>query len=451
MKSQQQHMDLAWVDHLKEKYFCDTQKVVKLKPGEYLLKQNQENKRLFLVLEGAVAGYLSSDTGSKQEVFKSEENMFVGVHSFFSKSFSAYADVIALEDSKLAFIHSDNVEESPGFTIQDFVPVIVHELSARQIFTKDVMFEKEAAMKKLFQSEKLATLGQMAAGLAHELNNAIGVLNGNSQWIAEEIYNYFKETEIQTVFANFEKGFNRGQHLSSNVVREKRKNLEKKYNVSSGTAKKLARIGLAEKNISYFHEMEDFEQTIDRIYYFWEMGVALHDMRVASHHAVHVLNSIKQLSVADQERHEVHPEDTIREALTLLKKLLTEIDVQYDEKKLPAIHANKGELVQIWVNIIKNACESMVNARIEHPVLKINTGHEKKNIWIEITDNGPGIPEEAQKKIFRPNFTTKKGGLSFGLGLGLSIVQRLVDSYNGKIQVKSKKGETTFKIILPVN
>ncbi len=447
--SQQQHMDIHLVNKLKEKYFCNEQNVVSVSTGEYLLKQGQENKRLFLVMEGLVAGYLHGQSGNR-EVFKSEKNMFVGVHSFFSKSYTAYANVMALKDSKLAFIEAEVVEKQPGYTIEDFVPVIVHELSARQIFTKDVMFEKEAALKKLFQSDKLATLGQMAAGLAHELNNAIGVLNGNSQWLAQEIYTYFKETEIHTIFSNFEKGFSRGQYLSSNEVRKRKKAFEKQWNISSNAAKKLARIGFDNTELKQMNGLEEEQEIIDRIYHFWEMGVALHDMRIASRHAVHVLNSIKQLSVSDQERQPVNPGDTIREALTLLKKLLSEVEVKYTPSELPQITANTGELVQIWVNIIKNACESMLHAGIENPVIEIETTTERRSIRVSISDNGPGIPEDKLSKIFQPNFTTKKGGLSFGLGLGLSIVQRLVDGYNGRIDVKSMKGKTTFIIKLPV-
>ena len=93
----------------------------------------------------------------------------------------------------------------------------------------------------------------------------------------------------------------------------------------------------------------------------------------------------------------------------------------------------------------------MLNAEVKQPKLIIETGKKRGLAWISVTDNGPGIPEETRQKIFQPNFTTKKGGLSFGLGLGLAIVQRLVDSYNGKIEVNSKKGRTNFTIRIPVN
>ena len=70
-------------------------------------------------------------------------------------------------------------------------------------------------------------------------------------------------------------------------------------------------------------------------------------------------------------------------------------------------------------------------------------------VRVSITNNGPDIPADIHEKIFHPNFTTKKLGLDFGLGLGLSIVRRLVDSYNGTIELTSNNGETTFSINLP--
>jgi signal transduction histidine kinase len=67
-----------------------------------------------------------------------------------------------------------------------------------------------------------------------------------------------------------------------------------------------------------------------------------------------------------------------------------------------------------------------------------------------VEDNGPGIPKSLRQKIFQPNVTTKVNGLTFGLGLGLSIVQRIVESYNGEISVESEEGKTTFTVNIPI-
>lgn len=450
MKPSHLHIDPKLIRELQKKYFNDPSKVVSLRKGEFLMHQNMPNNRLYLLLKGELAGYLDTGSGSSQETFHTEENQFVGVHSFFSEDFSAYADVVALKPCKLAYIDREDFKEDElESNLKDFVPVIVHELSARQVYARDLMQEKEAAMKKLYESDKLATLGQMAAGLAHELNNAIGVMNGNSEWLAGEVFKYFKNTEIDRVFSNFEKGFTDGQMLSSMEVRKERKQLEKNLKLPVSAAKKLAKIGIGEKDIRDFLELEEFEEMIDRMYYFWEMGVAIHDILLATRHAVHVLNSIKQLSVSDQAREEIELDDTFSEALVLLKTALRQVELNRKTTEGISIIANKGELVQIWVNIIKNACESMLQSGTKNPSLIVESTRKRGYAWVRITDNGPGIPADLQEKIFRPNFTTKKGGLSFGLGLGLSVVQRLVDSYNGKIEVFSKKGKTSFIIKLP--
>lgn len=444
-------IDQDLVKRIKKKYFFDTQKMVFLKAGETLLKQDQPNKRLFLVLSGQVVGISTLNGESQQELFRAGKNKFVGMHSFFSKSYKAFSDVVATEDTQLTYMNADDFKEPEYYLTDDFAPILVSELYTRQLISNEIAQEKEAALKKLHQKDKMATLGQMAAGLAHELNNAIGVINGNSEWIAKEVYEHFKISENSTNLSLFERGFEKGQYNSSNQVRELKRLFEKLYDLSPSTAKKLAKIGFDEKSVLALLKDESIDEQCEKMHQSWELGVALHDIIQTSRHAVHVLKSVKQLSVSDYERNELDVNDTIREALTLLHNLVKKVEVDFKINDLKPLIANQGELVQIWVNIIKNACESMLNAKTENASLIIETKCKKNSIWVNITDNGPGIPNELNKKIFQPNFTTKKGGLSFGLGLGLSIVQRLVESYNGKIDVSSKKGQTSFSIIIPIN
>lgn len=435
---------------LKKKYFYDSNNTISLEQGDYLVKQNETNKRLYLVLKGSVAGYLDRGEQRKQLVFHVDEDMIVGFHSFFSKTFLAYADVIAQEKTKLAYIEYDDVSKGGSCAyLEDFLPLLVNELSSRQLLTQELMQEKEAAMKKLYQSDKLATLGQLAAGLAHELNNAIGVIKGNSEWIAQRVSDYFKGTERKEIFSIFSKGFGKGQYLSSNEVRDKKRKIEKEFKLKTPLAKKIAKIDYDAKEVEQLLKQDNVDDLLDRMHQFWEMGVAIHDILLASSHGAHVLKSIKELSVTDQERHELELDYTIREALTLLKNVVRDVEVDYQPGKVASIIANSGELVQIWVNIIKNGCESMLTSKVKKPTVTITTGGNASFAWIRISDNGPGIPTDLLEKIFRPNFTTKKGGLSFGLGLGLSIVQRLVDSYNGRIEVDSVAGKTSFTIFIP--
>jgi len=438
--------------YLKATYFNEPTKRITLKRGDILLKHEQKNSRLYLVEEGLLAGYIHGNSGIKDKVFTTGKNLFVGVHSFFSDSDESYAEVVAEKDSVLAYIDNDDYTGDSRKQLSfDFQPVLVHELSSRQMFLHRVMQEKETALKKLFQAEKMASLGQMAAGIAHELNNTIGVIQGNIEWLGDEVFSYLRGANDKDILEYFKLGLEKGSQVSSKDARAERKKLAGEYKISEALAKKMSRIGLQRGELTKYRDKQHFNEYAEELYHAWQLGTAIHDMLLASRHSRHVLSTVKQLAVTNQERVEVQVNETIDESLTLLKSLIRRVNVEKNFGILEPINANQGELVQIWINIIKNSCESMLNAGTENPFLQISSEQRNDLITVKIIDNGPGIPHDMKDKIFQPNFTTKKGGLSFGLGLGLSIVQRLVDSYNGKIEVESTSKKTEFKIHLPVS
>ncbi|PIE85992.1 MAG: hypothetical protein CSA05_02745 [Bacteroidia bacterium] len=442
-------MEKKIIAKLREKYF-DNKNVLELKKGEILMVKGQENRRLFLVLEGSLAGLVSEDK-EKIEVFRSGEDMLVGLHSFFSRTFFAYSEVVALEDSKLSYIAYEDDKVRPDEFLEDFLPVIIDALFERQLFAKKLMMKQEEALKRNLHRDKLATLGQMAEGIAHELNNAIGVIRGNEEWLEKEIFNYIKDKESPEVFSNFEKGYDNGQNLSSAEVRKNKQFIEKKLKLSTSYAKKLAQLGFGKEEIKSKNFKNPTDEVIDNMHHFWKMGVAIHDIILASEHAADVINSVKLLGSSEREQTDVNVNRTLDEALVLVQKQTEGIKVSLEkEDNLPLIKANDTELKQVWINLIKNACESLKASETENPEVKVTSEKKKDEIWISINDNGPGIPNELKEKIFRPNFTTKKGGLSFGLGIGLSVVQKYVDQYKGTIDVKSKPGKTTFYIKLPI-
>lgn len=111
---------------------------------------------------------------------------------------------------------------------------------------------------------------------------------------------------------------------------------------------------------------------------------------------------------------------------------------------MPDVPAYVGELNQVWNNLIDNA----IYALPKNGELTIETRLEDKNAVVNITDNGPGIPDEIISRIFDPFFTTKKVGE--GTGIGLDIVNRIVKHHNGKITVTSENRKTSFTVFLPL-
>ncbi|MCZ8021657.1 MAG: ATP-binding protein [Cyclobacteriaceae bacterium] len=432
---------------LKTRYFSNEKRILILKQGDVLLKGEEHNDKLFLILEGTLSCYLKNEEDKNYEVMKSTRNMFLGVYSFFSYEQKSYLTVIADTNVRLSYIErSDPVVENDMFAT-DFLPVIVNEIYLRQTLTQQMSREKQAAIQKLYESEKMILLGQLAAGLAHELNNAIGILERNTAWLMETISTKWIPENVKSIFNTTIVG---GLSFNSQQIRERAHWLEEKYKLSPKLAKQLAKTNLTESELR--EVIQGGSKSYDLMNDTTELAGVLHDMQIAAQQATHVVKSVKDLGANRKvEKAEVFLADTIQRALVLVKSFTKSISINLEIQTQGKLQATSGDWVQVWINLIKNGCESMLQANQVHPKINIRLFERDNHYQVEITDNGTGISPEIADKIFQPSFTTKVSGLSFGLGLGLSIVKKIVDSYNGGIQVKSKQGETTFIIIIPKN
>ncbi len=176
----------------------------------------------------------------------------------------------------------------------------------------------------------------------------------------------------------------------------------------------------------------------------------MRDMAVAAQHAAHVVKSVKYLATQDTTLEQLDVNKSIGEALILLSSPLRKLELKLDLGELPPVPASKGELVQVWCNLIRNAAESLAADPSRKGVITVTSRARDQEVVVSVVDNGPGIPQHVLPKIFHPNYTTKEQGLEFGLGLGLPIVERIVSSYGGRIDVTSKPGRTEFKVTLPI-
>lgn len=442
------------IDWLKRTYFSDPAKRITLADGEELLQPGQYNDRLFLILEGMLTGYIEHSTGDRFETFRSGKDNLVGAYSFFSNTHQSYSTVRAEGLTQVAYIAQRDITGEDGFAYGEFaariLPVIVDEIYIRQLLAQRMSIENQEAMKRLAQAEKLATLGQMAAGLAHELNNAIGVILRKAEWLSDRVSEYIQEKDTRNLYPFFQRGLQLGQSLGSRELRSRRRELENRFGFKPHIAKTLAKIGMPDTELQKYQR--SIRQVADRANYYYETGLALHDMLIAARHANKVLGSVRELGAST--RGAPIPTDinqTLLEAVSLLDEKLRRIKLKLHlGDALPEVTANPSDWVQVWVNIIKNAVEAMEETPSSQATLHIRSGSDDHTLTVAITDNGPGIPPGLRDEIFQPNFTTKKEGLSFGLGLGLSIVQKIVETYEGNIEVESHPGETTFRVRIPV-
>ena len=440
-------MDAEKLKPLIERYFSAPERQMTLKAGTVLIEQGGINERLYYVVSGKLAGFYSEgrdseDEGESTQVLSASEGAFVGVHSFFSGKWTASSTVVAEKDSQLSWIERADTESPDQYgslTVQ-FMPLIVSELSHRQMRAMRASLDKEKAMQQLSTAEQMTTLGQLAAGIAHELNNAVGVVSSKAARLETVVTRLILQTNPELI-SFFEVGLTQGQTYTSKEVRERGRVLEKKHKLAKDLARELAR-ALPEDG-----PVEDWLEQPELAMKAWQLGRDLYDLSLASLHTVGIVKSVKQLGRTEIAHDEVVDiNDTLTQAQALLQSDLRGISVLFNPATLPPFIGSQTELMQVWINILKNASDAL--RWTDDPKIEIHTRYSNGWFYITMGNNGPEIDEATRRKIFQPDFTTKKTGLSFGLGLGLSIVKRIVSGYGGSVAVKSDTERTIFRIKL---
>jgi two-component system NtrC family sensor kinase len=263
------------------------------------------------------------------------------------------------------------------------------------------------AQEQLMQSEKLASIGQLAAGVAHEINNPIGYVFSNFETLG---------TYIGRMLAMFES--------------------YQKAEASIGDAAVLASLRAQRASIDLDYLMED-------------IPVLMAESREGISRVRKIVQDLKDFSRVDanQEWQWANLHAGIDSTLNIVSnevKYKADVIKQYGQ--IPDIECQPSHINQVIMNIVINGAHAIT---AERGRITIRTGCDDVNVWIEIADNGAGIPKEILSRIFDPFFTTKPIGS--GTGLGLSLSYGIIQKHSGQIDVQSAPGSgTTFRITLPI-
>jgi signal transduction histidine kinase len=263
--------------------------------------------------------------------------------------------------------------------------------------------ELRAIQSQLIHQEKMASLGRLVAGIAHELNNPINFVHGNLPYLR----NYFEDLK---------KLVNSLDSLPDEYKKE---------------------IGALKKELRYEFLVKD----LDNI---------LADLNEGADRIRHIIRNLKSFSRLDEaELKEASLQEGIESTLKILSQYYgrDKIPAQCNFAELPPILCYPGQLNQVWMNLLSNAAQA-VEGRPE-PTVKVSTEMEDGKVLVTVSDNGAGIRPEVQSKIFEPFFTTKPVGQ--GTGLGLSICHSIIERHGGQIWCESTPVTgTTFRVRIPI-
>ncbi|MCW6049071.1 response regulator [Microcoleus sp. A2-C5] len=324
----------------------------------------------------------------------------------------------------------------------------------------------QATQEQLVQSEKMAALGQLIAGIAHEINTPLGAIRSSIGNITSFLDNnieslpvFFKElsAERQKDFLSLMYSSRQQNHsLSTREKREFKRGVKQELDSAGidnadSLASILVNIGL-QGNLQEFLPLlkdPDSENIIKTAYDFASIQRSARTIATATERAAKVVFALKSYARYDVngEKIEVNITEGIETVLTLYQNQLkqgVEIVRNYQDP-LPAVLCYPDELNQVWTNLIHNALQAMDN----QGTLTIDAFQQDTNVVVKITDTGNGISPEILPKIFEPFFTTKPAGE--GSGLGLDIVKKIIGKHQGKIDVESVLGNTAFTVSLPMN
>ena len=279
------------------------------------------------------------------------------------------------------------------------------EALRREKFEQQVLINRlEEAHNQLLQSEKMASIGQLAAGVAHEINNPVGFVHSNLGSLHQYVHGLL---ELLSMY----------EQCESELKDESRGALLKQ--------KKAIDLDYLRTDIgNLLRESQDGLQRIKRI---------VQDLKDFSH----VSESETQLS---------NLEDGLESTLNVVwNELKYKAEVIKDYGSLPEVECIPSQLNQVFMNLLVNAAQAIP----EHGKITIRTREKDGSACIEVSDTGTGISPENISRIFDPFFTTKPVGT--GTGLGLSIAHGIIRKHNGRLEVSSTPGKgTTFRITLPI-
>lgn len=440
--------DLDWLSEQAEP--------ISLKAGEILLEEGSPGKDAYIVLDGEFEVVKKSDRQNIVIAVR-EPGEVIGEMALLDQA-PRMATVRALRDSQLLKIRGEIFRQLLAQR-SSAAMAILHTVSKR-------LRQNEAMLR---QNEKMAALGTLSAGLAHELNNPASAVRRSADQLRSELLqwtqlsldlNHLDLTADQIEILNGLKAGIEAHGASPNAMDPLAQNdRESEMQTQLETWGAEDAWELAPALVSFGWDLPSltplqkaFEPPPLKLVLKWLASGStvfslIHEISIGTGRISEIVKSVKAYTFLDQAPvQEVDVHEGLENTLIILRHKTKEgvkITREFDPH-LPHIEAHGTELNQVWTNIIDNAIDAMRGSG----ELTLRTYVKNNNVVVEIQDNGPGIPPEIQQRIFEPFFTTKPPGS--GTGLGLHIAYTIVNNHYGQLRVQSEPGKTVFQATLPL-
>jgi signal transduction histidine kinase len=435
-------------------WFLGQAQELNIKPGEVYIQQGAPADAMFVLLEGQL--HIRGELGGQSIVFTFEAGEVGGRLPFSRMKQFTFSGRAAVQSRVLRF---------PAERFPELVQKMP-ELASRLVGLMSDRIREVTRIEQ--QQERLASLGKLSAGLAHELNNPASAatratsqlrdtlkrIKESSQQLGARELSHAQKADIEKLeaFLTEQSGKPPLNGLALSNLEDQIDTLLRSHGHTDlwQLSGDLARRGADPRSLEQLFSSMDSETAraaLVRIAALLDVSSLLDQIESSTSRISDLVRAIKEYTYMDQAAvQNIDVVKSLENTLTILNyKLKHGVTVERDYGSVPLLVNSFGsDLNQVWTNIIDNAIDAMKGKG----TLRLRTYSEDSCVVVEIVDDGPGIPEEIKPRIFEPFFTTKKVGE--GTGLGLDTVQRIIKKHKGSIQVESKPGETCFQIWLPL-
>tara|TARA_R100001143_G_scaffold63387_1_gene70123 strand:- start:65315 stop:66784 length:1470 start_codon:yes stop_codon:yes gene_type:complete len=444
---------------------------------EVLLKEGQKLKHIYILLDGVVELYKRKpDVDTDYPIMRLESGSFIGIIAFTTGERSLTtckvvepSSVLKIPDGEVRRLLKEN-ERFKGYMdelilanlLDRFRNTIILQMKLNSVNSKlrdernesqRAYMELKEAQNRLIYQEKMATLGQLVAGFAHEVNNPTASLLRSTETLEEKISELMDRLEEgegdQKLLKSLYEAGKKAPYPDTSTIRKRSKSLKEQFEMASPSQLRML-AQLPDDRIELLQKNKIFEvNSLDFYLHHFELGKMFQNIESAGTRIAGLVKSLKSYSRTDTESmwEEIDIREGIHDTLQLTSNRIKYYDITLDLPKLPLLRVNPAALNQVWTNIILNSADAMG----KNGSIAIRANHDDEQVWVTIEDSGPGIKEELLDKIFESNFSTKKSEVKFGLGLGLSISKNIIEQHRGTISVNnSSKGGAIFTIQLPI-